>query len=195
MGAILWVGVKQASQTVGPGPCFNASCAITSLVGSGTSLSLSVTNQSGLDRLQYAWGGSNPGGGGSGGSAGVLRGTGSNRCLDVPNSSTANGTQTEIWDCNGNSNQSWTLNSAKELVVYGTKCLDASGAGTSAGTAVIIYDCHGGTNQQWSLNGNGTVTNAGSGLCLDVTGAATGNGTLVELWTCTGGANQKWTWQ
>ena len=40
----------------GPGPCFNASCAITSLTGSGTNLSLTVTNQSGLDRLRYGWG-------------------------------------------------------------------------------------------------------------------------------------------
>ncbi|GCF10232.1 cellulose binding domain-containing protein [Dictyobacter arantiisoli] len=57
MGSILWTGVKQATQTSGPGPCENASCAITSLNGSGTNLSLSITNQSGLDRLQYGWGG------------------------------------------------------------------------------------------------------------------------------------------
>jgi len=56
MGSILWVGVKQATQTQGPGPCENASCAITSLNGSGTNLSLSIINQSGLDRLQYGWG-------------------------------------------------------------------------------------------------------------------------------------------
>ena len=55
MGSILWTGVKQANQTQGPGPCENASCAITSLNGN---LSLSVTNQSGLDRLQYGWGNS-----------------------------------------------------------------------------------------------------------------------------------------
>jgi Cellulase (glycosyl hydrolase family 5) len=57
MGSILWTGLKQATQTQGPGPCENASCAITSLNGSGTNLSLSITNQSGLDRLHYGWGG------------------------------------------------------------------------------------------------------------------------------------------
>ena len=61
MGSIIWVGVKDASQTQGPGPCFNASCAITSLKGSGTNLSLSINNQSGLDRLQYGWGGTGGG--------------------------------------------------------------------------------------------------------------------------------------
>lgn len=62
IGTLLWTGVKQANQTTGPGPCENASCAITSLRGSGTNLSLSVTNSSGLDRLQWGWGiGTNPG--------------------------------------------------------------------------------------------------------------------------------------
>ncbi|MER7835970.1 RICIN domain-containing protein [Streptomyces sp. NPDC096040] len=194
IGSVLWTGVKEGTQTQGPGPCDNASCAITSLTGSGTNLSLSVTNQSGLDRLRWGWGiGTNPGGGGS--ATAVLRGVGSNRCLDVPGFSTANSTRTEIWDCNGGTNQSWSPNSAKELVVYGSKCLDASGAGTAAGTAVIIYDCHGGANQQWNVNGDGTVTNVQSGLCLDVTGASTANGTPVELWNCNGGSNQKWTRQ
>jgi hypothetical protein len=32
----------------------------------------------------------------------------SGRCLDDPNSSTTNGTQLEIWDCNGGANQRWT---------------------------------------------------------------------------------------
>ncbi|WUH89562.1 RICIN domain-containing protein [Streptomyces sp. NBC_00433] len=135
-------------------------------------------------------------GGATGGGTNALRGTGSGRCLDVPNSSTANATRTEIWDCNGGANQSWTLNSTKELVVSnGGKCLEADNNGTTAGTAVTIYDCNGGANQQWNLNSNGTVTNVGSNLCLDVTGAATANGTLVELWTCNGGSNQQWTRQ
>jgi ricin-type beta-trefoil lectin protein/cellulase (glycosyl hydrolase family 5) len=197
MGSVLWTGVKNANQTQGPGPCENASCAITTLSGSGTNLSVSVTNQSGLDRLQWGWGtGTNPGGtGGTGGTGTLLRGAGSNRCLDVPNSGTANGTQTEIWDCNGGANQSWTLNSSKELVVYGSKCLDAYSGGTTAGTKVVIWDCNGGTNQQWSVNADGSVTNVKSGLCLDVTGASTANGALVELWTCNGGGNQKWSRQ
>lgn len=196
MGSILWTGVKETNQTQGPGPCENASCAITSLRGSGTDLSLSVTNQSGLDRLQWGWGtGTNPGGGSGDGTSGVLRGVASNRCLDVTGSSTANNAPTEIWSCNGGGNQSWTLTKSKELVVYGAKCLDASGGGTTAGTAVIIYDCNGQTNQQWNLNGDGTITNVKSGLCLDVTGAATADGTPVELWNCTGGGNQKWTRQ
>src|SRR5258707_11630142 len=193
MGSILWVGVKQATQTQGPGPCENASCAITSLNGSGTNLSLSITNQSGLDRLQYGWGlTNNAGGGGGGGTAGVLRGVGSNRCLDVPGAATANGTLLDIWDCNGASNQQWTSLSNRELQGYGNKCLDVPGHATTAGTRVEIWDCNGGGNQQWNLNSDGTVVGRESGLCLDVPGAGTANGTPVEIWTCNGGSNQKW---
>jgi hypothetical protein len=186
MGSILWAGVKFANQTQGPGPCENASCAITSLQGTGPNYSLSINNQSGLNRLQYGWGD-------TGGTAttGPIHATGSGKCLDVPGYSQTNGTQTQIWDCNGGTNQTWTSTSAKQLTVYGgAKCLDA--AGTAAGSKVEIWDCNGGTNQQWNLNSNGTITGVQSGLCLDVTGASTANGALAELWNCNGGSNQQW---
>jgi hypothetical protein len=194
IGSVLWVGVKTPSQTTGPGPCDNASCAITTLSGSGTNLSLTLNNQSGLDRLQWGWGtGTNPGGGGGGGgTAGVLRAAASNRCLDVPSRATANGTLLSIWDCNGGANQQWTALSNGALQVYGNKCLDVPGHATSAGTRVEIWDCNGGANQQWTLNSDGTVVGRESGLCLDVANSGTANGTAVQIWTCNGASNQKW---
>ncbi|MFI9005717.1 ricin-type beta-trefoil lectin domain protein [Actinosynnema sp. NPDC053489] len=116
----------------------------------------------------------------------------SGRCLDVPGSSTTNGTQLQLWDCHGQANQSWTLNSAKQLVVLGTKCLDAYGRGTTNGTQVVTWDCHGDTNQQWNVNANGTITSVQSGLCLDAYNLGTANGTKLVLWTCTGQPNQQW---
>ncbi|MER6127396.1 ricin-type beta-trefoil lectin domain protein [Streptomyces sp. NPDC001795] len=133
------------------------------------------------------------GGTGGGGTAttGPIHAIGSGKCLDVPSFSQTNGTQTQIWDCNGGTNQTWATTSTKQLTVYGgAKCLDA--AGTAAGTKVEIWDCNGGTNQQWNLNSNGTITGVQSGLCLDVTGASTASGALVELWDCNGGSNQQW---
>ena len=94
----------------------------------------------------------------------------SGRCLDVPNSSTTNGTQAQLWDCTGAASQTWTYTAASQLMVYGNKCLDASGRGTTNGTAVIIWDCNGQTNQQWNVNANGTITGVQSGLCLDANG-------------------------
>jgi hypothetical protein len=117
----------------------------------------------------------------------------SGRCVDVPNSSTTNGTQVQLWDCNGQANQSWTYTSGRQLQVYGNKCLDAANRGTTNGTMVIIWDCNGQTNQQWNVNANGTITGVQSGLCLDANGAATANGTRIILWSCNGQTNQQWT--
>lgn len=40
----------------------------------------------------------------------------SGRCLDVPGGDTTEGTQVEIWDCNGGSNQQWTLPQATPIL-------------------------------------------------------------------------------
>ncbi|MBB5867407.1 poly(hydroxyalkanoate) depolymerase family esterase [Allocatelliglobosispora scoriae] len=121
----------------------------------------------------------------------MIAGAASNRCLDDPNASTANGTQTQLYDCWGGTSQRWTYTPAKQLTVVG-KCLDASGHGTANGTAVIIWDCSGGTNQQWNLNANGSISGVQSGLCLDAVGAGTANGTKIQLYACHGGTNQQW---
>ncbi|MDT7839694.1 endo-1,4-beta-xylanase [Streptomyces justiciae] len=122
---------------------------------------------------------------------GQIKGVGSGRCLDVPNASTTDGTQVQLWDCNNATNQQWTSTSAGELRVYGNKCLDA--AGTGNGAKVQIYSCWGGTNQQWRLNSDGSIVGVQSGLCLDAVGNGTANGTQIQLYTCSGGSNQRWT--
>ncbi|TDC43941.1 RICIN domain-containing protein [Micromonospora sp. KC213] len=116
----------------------------------------------------------------------------SGRCLEVPNASTTNGTQIQLFDCGAGVQQRWTYTTGRQLTVYGNKCLDANGAGTSNGTAVIIWDCHGGTNQQWNVNADGSISGVQSRLCLDANGAGTANGTRIILWSCNGQGNQRW---
>ena len=131
--------------------------------------------------------GSNPPAGG-----GEVKNGGANRCLDVSAQSQSNGAAVQLWDCHDGSNQQWSVNSSKQLTVYGGKCLDAENNGTSPGTKAIIWDCHSGANQQWNVNADGTVTGVQSGLCLDTSGGGTANGTAVVLSTCNGAASQKW---
>ncbi|OPG08088.1 beta-xylosidase [Microbispora sp. GKU 823] len=128
-----------------------------------------------------------------GGSTSALRNVNAGRCLDVPNLSQTNGTQLQLWDCNGQTNQQWTYTSSRQLQVYGNKCLDAEAAGTANGTRAIIWDCNGQANQQWNVNADGTVTGVQSGLCLEASNFGTSNGTKVQLWSCTGTTSQKWT--
>lgn len=62
-------------------------------------------------------------------------GTGSGRCLDLYDNTITNGTQAELWDCNGGLNQQWTYTSR-----------------TTNGTKVVIWDCNGQSNQKWTLS-------------------------------------------
>ncbi|MEU5391533.1 non-reducing end alpha-L-arabinofuranosidase family hydrolase [Streptomyces tibetensis] len=123
----------------------------------------------------------------------TVRGAGSGRCLDVPGAGQTDGTNVQIWDCHGGTNQQWTLTDNNQLTVYDNKCLDVPGHATTAGTRPVIWSCNGGTNQQWRANADGTIVAVESGLCLDVSGGATANGTAVQLWNCNGGSGQKWT--
>ncbi|WP_215448220.1 non-reducing end alpha-L-arabinofuranosidase family hydrolase [Streptomyces sp. ATCC 21386] len=122
----------------------------------------------------------------------AVRGVASNRCLDVPGASQTDGTNVQIWDCNGGTNQRWTLTDNNQLTVYGNKCLDVPNHATTAGTRPVIWSCNGGANQQWRANADGTIVAVESGLCLDVSGGASANSTAVQLWDCNGGNNQKW---
>lgn len=88
--------------------------------------------------------------GGSG--TGAIKGVPSGRCIDINGSATANGTQAQLWDCNGQANQRWTYTSDKQLMIYGNKCLGALAKGTTNGTAVVIGDCDG------SATSSGTST-------------------------------------
>lgn len=129
----------------------------------------------------------------SGGQQNVeIVGAGSSRCLDVPNASTTNGTQMQLYDCWGGTGQLWTYTSSKQLTVFGNKCLDANNQGTADGTAVIIWDCNGQANQQWNVNSNGTITGVQSGKCLDANGKSTANGTKIIIWSCNSQSNQSW---
>lgn len=152
----------------------------------------------GYDKMAAAWFAamrSVPGSiGDPGGSSGQrIVGAQSGRCVDVPNGTTANGTQVQLWDCGGAANQTWTRTTDRELVFNGTKCLDAANQGTANGTQVIIWDCNGQANQRWNIGADGTITSVPSGLCLDATGQGTANGTKLILWSCNGQANQRWT--
>jgi hypothetical protein len=113
--------------------------------------------------------------------------------VTVPGGTQAGGTQVQLADCTGGTNQQWTNTATGQLQVFGTSCLDANARGTSPGTKVIIWPCNGQQNQQWTVHADGSITGVQSGLCLDATGAGTANGTPLELWTCNGGSNQKWT--
>jgi Ricin-type beta-trefoil lectin domain len=112
------------------------------------------------------------------------------KCVDVAGANPANGTQVQLYTCNGTAAQQWTL-TGSTLQALG-KCLDVAGAGTANGTRVQLYDCNATNAQNWTAS-NGQLVNTGSGKCLDATGVSSADGTPLQIWDCTGGANQQWT--
>ncbi|MGK5742192.1 ThuA domain-containing protein [Micromonospora sp. URMC 103] len=133
-------------------------------------------------------------GGGGGGTPGTgpIRGL-AGKCLDVRNSATADGTQIQIYTCNGSAAQTWSVTSNSTVRALG-KCLDVSGGGSADGTKIQLWTCNGTGAQNWSAQADGTLRNPQSGKCLDVSGNNSADGTVVHLWTCiANAANQKWT--
>jgi Ricin-type beta-trefoil lectin domain-like len=107
----------------------------------------------------------------------VVFGSGNgNEVIDVPNVTTAWGTQLDVWQANGGDNQRWYLQRAANLgngypggvdvyriiSVYGNdwndaRCLEASGANPQIGATVEQYGCDPNwmnqANQLWIVNG------------------------------------------
>jgi hypothetical protein len=116
------------------------------------------------------------------------------RCLDINGNGTANGTQVELWDCNGVGGQKWVQRSDGSLFnPQSGRCLDAPSGATANGTRLQIWDCNGSAAQKFAVNGGAPVAGPG-GQCLDVAADDTGgNGAAVQLWNCQSWAvDQHW---
>jgi alpha-galactosidase len=75
------------------------------------------------------------------------------KCLDAYNNQTAPGTKVEIWDCNGQANQQWSVNADGTISgVQSGLCLDVTSNGTANNSPVELWTCNGGSNQRWTLS-------------------------------------------
>jgi beta-glucanase (GH16 family) len=128
-----------------------------------------------------------PGGGATGPITGLA-----GKCVDVAAANSANGTQVQLYGCNGTDAQRWTLGSDGTVRALG-KCLDVSGGSTADGARVQLWDCNGSGAQRWTSTAGRDLVNPQADKCLDVTGNNSADGTPLQIWSCTGGANQKWT--
>ncbi|MBL8296534.1 MAG: RICIN domain-containing protein [Bryobacterales bacterium] len=126
----------------------------------------------------------------------------SQKCLDVPNGSIADGTRLQVWDCNGNPQQTFwltkTISGDYLIIGHSGKVLDAYAWGTANGTPVQQWEFLGGTNQRWYLTETAAnefvIKGVGSGRVLDVAGglSPTPNGATLQLWDALGTGNQIW---
>jgi chitinase len=113
------------------------------------------------------------------------------KCVDVAGANSADGTQVQLFTCNGTNAQSWTHTGSTYQALG--KCLDVQGAGTANGTRVQLFTCNGTGAQSWTHTASNQLVNTNSGKCLDATGVSSADGTPLQIWSCSGGANQVWT--
>jgi hypothetical protein len=71
--------------------------------------------------------------------------------MDLTSAGTANGTQVQLYDCNGTAAQKWTYTSGTLVNPVSGRCLDATGASSANGTRLQIWDCTGASNQKWTV--------------------------------------------
>ena len=75
------------------------------------------------------------------------------RCLDITGNGTADGTQVQLWDCNGVGGQKWVQQANGSLRnPQSGRCLDSPGGATANGTHLQIWDCNGSPAQRFALS-------------------------------------------
>ncbi|MCX4747970.1 lectin [Kitasatospora sp. NBC_01287] len=114
------------------------------------------------------------------------------RCLDVDQGGTTNGTPVQLWDCNGTDAQRWTP-AGDGTVRALSGCLDVDHSGTANGTVVQLWTCNGTGAQQWWPRADGSLYSPSAGRCLAAPDGRTGRGTRLRLWDCDRSAGQRWT--
>lgn len=102
------------------------------------------------------------------------------------------GTKIDIFDCNGGSNQQWTLNASGELVnSLSLLCLNDAGGG-GKGTALVQSSCDGSSGEVWSYNSSGQYVLSSNGLCVNDPGNITTNNNQLIVWTCGNFTDEQW---
>eukprot|EP00775_Hariotina_reticulata_P013846 gene13846-13967_t len=128
-------------------------------------------------------------------SNGALQFPGTNKCMDVRNAGTTDGTWVQVWDCNGNPAQRWSRDSNNALRPANapSKCLDIPNSNSVQGTQLQIWGCNnsgaqrfradflsvtaralaatGGVNSTWPGTVDGSVS-AASASSVDSVGIA-----------------------
>jgi len=117
---------------------------------------------------------------------------GGKKCLDIHAPDIRrNGGKVQMWDCNGQPQQQWTLK-GNALKNSAGKCLDIHAPDIRRnGGKVQIWDCNGQPQQQWTLKGNALKNSAGK--CLDIHAPdMRRNGGKVQIWDCNRQPQQQW---
>lgn len=191
IGSVYWPGLRD-----------NDSYSIQRRGGSGTNITLTTTNASGLERIRFGWGEGGSQGGAFNPSAFYrIVNRNSIKVVDVNGGSAADGASVIQWPYNGGNNQQWQIidNGGGYYRIINRnsgKALDVNQSSTADGASIIQWPWNGGNNQQWQIINNGggyyRIINRNSSKSLDVNQNSTADGATIIQWPWNGGNNQQW---
>jgi hypothetical protein len=116
-------------------------------------------------------------------------------CMDNTNGSSTDGNLVQIWSCNSNASQHWTVESNGKLETGNDMCLGIDGGSEApAGSSVWVWSCSDG-GQEWLPHSPQALMEAVSGRCLGMTipSSGPGNGTKLSNYGCDSASTQSWT--
>ncbi len=126
----------------------------------------------------------------------------SNKCIDVKQGATWNGSVYHQWACNSNNiNQKFDIVELgnNEYAIRSKKsglCMELQNGSTLNGAKIHQWVCnYADRNQRWALNDKGDgyheIRSVVSNKCVDIAGQQTTNGANVFQWNCFNGNNQR----
>ncbi|WP_162688908.1 MULTISPECIES: RICIN domain-containing protein [unclassified Streptomyces] len=128
----------------------------------------------------------------------IINGSGS--CLEIENSSTANGANAQQWTCVFQGGANWRIfqgGAPTEWWIINEKsgkCLEVENGWTHNGAPVQQWTCtYGVKHQLWFIDGN-RIQNKATGKYLEVENSSGANGARVQQWQYANVRGQHWTW-
>ena len=122
----------------------------------------------------------------------------SSMCLDVNYGSATNGTNVQLYQCNGTQAQKWIYNEGKiRTALNASHCLSLADGLSDNGTNAHIWECTDNKEpyQQWSLKQLpwAPITHGTSfDSCLTDSGGTASNGDSISISSCNNEINQSW---
>ncbi len=128
----------------------------------------------------------------------IYNGDNNGQCMDNANNSTTNGNKVQVWTCNGDAAQHWTVEPNGEFESGNGMCVGIDGGATAAAKSnVWVWNCTSG-GVAWrpdSASGYPQHMNPGKlNSCLGINSAGNGaNGTQLWVNNCSSDPTQQWT--
>ncbi|AWZ18175.1 RICIN domain-containing protein [Streptomyces sp. ICC1] len=127
----------------------------------------------------------------------------SGKCLEIENSSTANGAKAQQWTCVGQSGAYWKTvpaGSPAEFWIVNAKsgkCLEVENGWKHNGAPVQQWTCTPGVKHQLWMGagprpGGAAIMNSGTGKFLEVENSSGANGARVQHWQYAQVSGQAW---